>query len=185
MITFFKIYRIKYFILFVFAFSFIIPGNMPAQEPDYDNMPVINYSNPRDYEIADVTISGVEFLQPMVLISLSGFSVGDVITVPGDDITNVINKFWSQGLFSDVKITATKIEEGKIWLDIYLQERPRLTRLEINGINKSETEDLSEKMNLRNGSQVTKDILNNAERIIKDHFIEKGYSCREWCTCNA
>ena len=175
MITFFKIYRIKYFILFVFAFSFIIPGNMPAQEPDYDNMPVINYSNPRDYEIADVTISGVEFLQPMVLISLSGFSVGDVITVPGDDITNVINKFWSQGLFSDVKITATKIEEGKIWLDIYLQERPRLTRLEINGINKSETEDLSEKMNLRNGSQVTKDILNNAERIIKDHFIEKGF----------
>jgi outer membrane protein insertion porin family len=78
-------------------------------------------------------------------------------------------------LFSDVKITATKIEEGKLYLDIYLRERPRLTRLEITGINKSETEDLTEKISLRNGSQVTTDLLNNAERIIKEHFIEKGF----------
>jgi outer membrane protein insertion porin family len=175
MILFFNTNRIKRCIFFVLAISFIISGNLPAQEPDYDNMPVVNYSSPRDYEIAEITISGVEFLQPMVLISLSGLSVGDIITVPGDDITDVVNKFWTQGLFSDVKITATRIEEGKIYLDIYLRERPRLTRLEINGLNKSETTDLSEKINLRNGSQVTTDILNNAERIIKDHFIEKGY----------
>jgi outer membrane protein insertion porin family len=167
--------RIKCYILFVLATSFIISGNLPAQEPDFDNMPVINYSSPRDYEIADITISGVEFLQPMVLISLSGLRIGDIITVPGDDITDVVNKFWTQGLFADVKITATKIEEGKIYLDIYLRERPRLTRLEINGLNKSETTDLQEKINLRNGSQVTTDILNNAVRIIKDHFIEKGF----------
>jgi outer membrane protein insertion porin family len=175
MISLLNINRIKRFILFVTAFSFFISGNLPAQEPDYDNMPVINYSIPREYEIAEITISGVEFLQPMVLISLSGLSVGSTITVPGDDITDVINKFWTQGLFSDVKITATKIEEGKIYLDIYLRERPRLTRLEINGLNKSETTDLQEKINLRNGSQVTTDLLNNAVRIIKDHFIEKGF----------
>ncbi len=125
-------YKIKRALLIGLSLLLIIPGKMTAQEPDYDNMPVINYSNPRDYEIAEITISGVEFLEPMVLISLSGLSVGDIITVPGDDITSVVNKFWSQGLFSDVKITATKIEEGKIYLDIYLRERPRLTRLEIN-----------------------------------------------------
>jgi outer membrane protein insertion porin family len=150
-------------------------GDLSAQEPDYDNMPVINYANPREYEIADVTISGVEFLQPMVLISLSGLKVGDLITVPGDDITKVINKFWVQGLFSDVKITATKIEDGKIYLDIYLRERPRLTRFEMDGISKSEMEDLAKKINLRNGVQVTQDLLNNADRIIKEHFIEKGF----------
>jgi len=146
-----------------------------AQEFDYDTLPVIDYSNPREYEIAEVNIAGVEFLQPMVLVSLSGLRVGDRITVPGDDITKVIDKFWSQGLFSDVKITATKIESGKIYLEIYLQERPRLTGLEINGLKKGETDDLNEKLSLRSGSQVTTDILNNTERIIKEHFIEKGY----------
>jgi outer membrane protein insertion porin family len=172
---FFTTNRIKYFFLCILSLSVVIPGILSAQEPDYDNMPVINYSTPREYEIGEVTISGVEFLQPMVLISLSGLVVGDNITVPGDDITKVIDKFWSQGLFSDVKITATKIEEGKIYLDIYLRERPRLTRFEMDGVNKTEMEDLTEKINLRNGVQVTQDLLNNAERIIKDHFIEKGF----------
>lgn len=146
-----------------------------SQEFDYDTLTVYDYSNPREYEIAEITIAGVEFLQPMVLISLSGLRVGDRITVPGDDITRVMDKFWSQGLFADVKITATKIESGKISIEIYLQERPRLTRLEINGLKKTETQDLTEKLSLRNGSQVTTDILNNTERIIKDHFIEKGF----------
>lgn len=165
--------KIYYFLCFLVLIMF--SGDLSAQEPDYDNMPVINYANPREYEIADVTISGVEFLQPMVLISLSGLKVGDLITVPGDDITKVINKFWVQGLFSDVKITATKIEDGKIYLDIYLRERPRLTRFEMDGISKSEMEDLAKKINLRNGVQVTQDLLNNADRIIKEHFIEKGF----------
>ena len=31
---------------------------------DYDNLPVYDYANIREYEIADITVSGVEFLQP-------------------------------------------------------------------------------------------------------------------------
>lgn len=136
---------------------------------------VIDYTIPKEYEIADVTVAGVEFLQKEVLISLSGLRVGNKITVPSDDITDVITKFWSQGLFSDVQIAATKIESGKIWLEIYLKERPRMSGLQVNGIGKSETQDLLEKLSLRNGSQVTDDVLNNINRIIKEHFIEKGF----------
>lgn len=146
-----------------------------SQEPEFDQMKVVDYSVPREYEIADVTVSGVEFLQKEVLISLSGLRTGTKITVPGDDITDVVKKFWSQGLFADVKITATKIEDGKIWLDIYLKERPRMSGLVIDGINKSESQDIMDKLSLRNGSQVTDDVLNNIKRIIKDHFVEKGF----------
>ncbi len=160
---------------FIIIITFSAGNPLLAQEFNYDTLPVFDYSNPREYEIAEVTIAGVEFLQPMVLVSLSGLTVGDKITVPGDDITKVMDKFWSQGLFADVKITATKIEAGKIYLEIYLREQPRLTRLEINGLKKAETTDLTEKLSLRNGSQVTKDVLNNTERIIKDHFTEKGF----------
>ncbi len=146
-----------------------------GQEIDYGNIPVMDYSRSRIYEIAEITVSGVEFLQKEVLISLSGLYTGQLITIPGNDITNVVQKFWNQGLFADVKITATKIEGGKIWLDIYLKERPRLSRLTIHGLKKGETTDLTEKLNIKTGSQVTDDLLNNIRRIIRQHFVEKGF----------
>ncbi len=161
--------------LFIITLVLFLPFSIFAQEPD-TRLKVIDYSVPKAYEIADITVSGVEDVyQEEVLISLSGLKTGKTITVPGDDITDVIEKFWSQGLFEDVKITATKIESGKIWLDIYLQARPRLSGFLINGISKSETQDLLEKLNIRNGSQLTDDVLNNIQRIVKEHFIEKGF----------
>ena len=146
-----------------------------SQVTEGQNLKVLDYSLPKEYEIADVTISGVEFLQKEVLVSLSGLQKGRKISVPGEDITEVVKKFWSQGLFADVQITATKIEDGKIWLDIYLKERPRMSSLKLDGIGKSESQDLMEKLNIRNGSQVTDDVLNNIRRIVKDHYIEKGF----------
>ena len=146
-----------------------------GQETDLINIPVIDYSRPQKYVIADISVSGVEFLQKEVLLSISGFTIGQTITVPGNDITNVVEKFWTQGLFSDVKITATKIEAGLIWLDIYLKERPRMSRLTMHGLKKSESTDLTEKLNVRAGSQVTDDLLNNIRRIIRVHFIDKGF----------
>ncbi len=150
-------------------------GLLCSQDLDYDRLPVVDYSNPREYEIADITVTGVEFLQPQVLISISGLKVGKRITVPGDEITKAVDKFWDQGLFADVKISASKIEDGKIYLDIYLKEQPRLSRLVVNGLKKGETQDLMEKLNVRTGSQVTRDLINNTERLIKDHFIGKGF----------
>ncbi len=146
-----------------------------SQDIDMTNVPVMDYSSPNEYEIADVTITGIEFIQKEVLVSLSGLTVGDKITVPGDKITKVVKKFWSQGLFADVRIYATKIEDGKIWLNIYLKERPRLSAFVIHGVNKSESDDLKEKLSIRTGIQVTDDLLNNVRRVIKEHFVEKGY----------
>ena len=163
--------KISIYILLLFSFQTCLY----SQVEDYSSLQVMDYSNARDYEIADVTVSGVEFLQPQVLISISGLQVGDKITVPGERTTKVVQKFWDQGLFSDVKLTAVKIEKGKIWLDIYLKEQPRLSRLELEGLKKGESQDLIEKINLRNGSQITADVLNNTERIIKEHFIDKGF----------
>ncbi|MFC2112488.1 outer membrane protein assembly factor BamA [Bacteroidota bacterium] len=162
-------YLLIVFILFTGA------AQLFPQDLDYDNLPVMDYANPREYVIADISVSGIEFLQPQVLISISGLQVGDKIKVPGDEITHAIDKFWDQGLFADAKLSVRKIEDGKIWLDIYLKEQPRLSRLVVDGLKKGETQDLMEKLNVRTGSQVTKDLLNNTERLIKDHFIEKGF----------
>ena len=80
-------------------------------------LPVIVYDNhPKQYRIAGIKVTGATNYEDFVLIGFSGLSIGDEISIPGDQITNAIKRFWKQGLFSDVKILATKIEDGQAWL---------------------------------------------------------------------
>ncbi|MEN8203821.1 MAG: outer membrane protein assembly factor BamA [Bacteroidota bacterium] len=161
---------------FLFIVLLAIASGLAAQQGvSHDTLRVMDYENPKEYIIADVTVSGIEFIQKEVLISLSGLKTGNTITLPGDEVTDVLKKFWSQGLFADASITATQIRNDSVWLDIYLTEQSRMSRLQITGIGKSETQDVMEKINLRNGQQVTADIMDNTQRIIRDHFIEKGF----------
>ena len=135
----------------------------------------VSYVYPEEYTIAGITVSGVKFLEPNALIGISGLRIGQKVEIPGEVVTAAVKKLWDQGLFSDVKITVTGKEGENIWLDIYLQERPRLSSIKFEGIRKSEETDLLEKLSLPGGSQVTAHLLNRAERTIKDHYIEKGF----------
>ncbi len=163
----------KYITLLLFLIVTIVPGAF-SQVSDSTNFSIY-YSSPRKYEIAGIKVSGIKYLDKTVLVQLSGLKVGDEIDVPGDKITTAIKKLWNQGLFSDVKIAATKVVKDKIWLDIYLQERPRLADVNYMGVSKSERDDITEKVLLLKGSQITDNMVNNAERTIKDIFLEKGF----------
>jgi outer membrane protein insertion porin family len=161
--------------LFFFIFA-LISSFLHAQEnTDSSQFKIMDYSRSREYVISDIKVTGVKYLQPQHLVSISGLSKGMKIQIPGPEITNAINKYWRHGLFADVKILVTKIEDGAVDLEIRLEEQPRLNQLEISGINKSERDDIEEKINLKRGMQITQDLINNSVIIIKRHFWEKGY----------
>lgn len=163
----------KPLIFFLLLFVLVLPKAF-AQVSDSTHFSIY-YSSPKKYTIADVQISGIRYLDKTVLVQLSGLKVGDMVTVPGEEITSAIRKLWQQGLFSDVEITASKIVDDKIWLDIYLQERPRLSDVNFSGVSKSEKDDITEKVLLLKGSQITDHQINSAERTIKNIFLEKGF----------
>jgi outer membrane protein insertion porin family len=140
-----------------------------------DDLSVIDYSSPKEYIIGGVTVSGVQFLDHNVLIMLSGLQVADRIEVPGDKIRKAIEKLWNQGLFEDVRISATGFSDDIIYLDIYLQERPRLAKFSFKGIRKSEADDLREKIKLVKGDVVTDNVVIRTTNIIKKHYHGKGY----------
>jgi len=163
----------KLLISLIFITIVFIPAAI-GQVTDDTNFSIY-YSSPKKYTIAEIEISGIRYLDQTVLVQLSGLSVGQIIEVPGEAITNAIKRLWQQGLFSDVKITASKIEGDDIWLEIYLQERPRLSDVNFYGISKSEQDDITEKVLLLKGSQITDNQVNNAERTIKNIFLAKGF----------
>lgn len=144
-----------------------------AQNPD--STTVVDYSNPKDYIVDSVTISGVNFLDKGTLASMSGFEKGSKITLPSDEVTQIVKKYWQHGLFEDVKVSTTMLPDNKVILNIYLKERPRIFNITIDGISKSDKDDIKEKIDLRIGSQITENILNNTVSIIKKFYLEKGY----------
>jgi outer membrane protein insertion porin family len=149
----------------IFSFSAV------AQEKEK----IIDFTSSDDYIIGGLTVSGVKFLDTNALIGFSGLRVGQEVSIPGEEVTTAVQKLWQQGLFSDVRVSVTKIVADSVFLDIKLQERPRISSINFNGLKSSETEDIISKINLPIGSQVTAYLLNNAKNIIRDHFVEKGY----------
>ena len=139
-------------------------------------VPEIEYGMTRKtYEIAGIEVEGADSYEDFVLIGFSGLAVGDKIEVPGDQITKAIKRFWKQGLFSDVKIKAKKIEGSKIWLIIELKQRPRISEVRYEGLKKSEKEDVEVKAGIRQGSQMTPNVEDHAKTVIKKYLAEKGY----------
>lgn len=156
-------------LFFLLLISFI---GVNAQE----GVPEISYSgSPKEYIIAEINVTGDLNNDPAILANLSGLRVGQTISVPGEDISDAIKKYWEYGLFSDVKISVDKIEGKNIWLNIYLQERPRLSEINFSGLKKSEIEDISTKISMMKGSQVTPYLIDRAKRYIKQHFVDKGF----------
>ncbi|MCU0352462.1 MAG: outer membrane protein assembly factor BamA, partial [Cytophagales bacterium] len=147
------------------------PSGSSTSQTDID----INYNRPKEYEIAEITVSGVQFLDPNSMISVSGLRVGDRITVPGDDISTAIRKIWALSLVGDVDIEATRIEGDKIWLNIKMTERARLARFSFKGIRKGESDALTDKIKLIKGKIVTDALVKNTQLAVRKYFVDKGF----------
>jgi outer membrane protein insertion porin family len=138
------------------------------------NILELNYAKPQKFRVAEIKAVGLSTLDEVAIISLSGLKVDDRIEVPGDAISNALKKLWGQGIIGDVKILVTKIEGEDIYLLLDLTERPRFSRVEFEGINKTQEGELRDKVNIR-GRVVRDDVLNTAKRNIEKYYLDKGF----------
>ena len=144
-----------------------------AQE--LEDKPTVVYGQTRRMPIGGISVEGVQNYEDYLLIGISGLSVGDVIEFPGEDISQAIKRYWKHGLFSTVKIEADKIQNDSIYLKIVLSLRPRVSQVNINGVKKSEKEDLESKMGIIKGNQITPNIVDRAKIVAKKYFDDKGF----------
>jgi outer membrane protein insertion porin family len=142
--------------------------------------PDISYAGtPRHCEIGGLRTTGVEGYEDYVLTGLSGLSVGQMIDVPGTEITEAVKRYWKHGLFSKVSITADSIVGNKVYLCINLATRPRVSTINYYGLKKSEREDMEAKLGIMKGSQITPNMIDRAKILAKKYFDDKGYNNAE------
>nr|WP_230580816.1 POTRA domain-containing protein [Xylanibacter ruminicola] len=164
-------------ILPVYLLTFL-PFTASAQDKIVN--PDISYAGtPRTCEIGGIAVEGVEGYEDYVLAGLSGLSVGQEIEVPGSQITEAVKRYWRNGLFSKVQITADSIVGNKIYLCIHLGMRPRIKTINYNGIKKAEREDMEAKLGMVKGMSLTRNIIDRAKILAKKYFDDKGYKNAE------
>ena len=160
----------------IFILLFGVMASMQIQAQDKIVHPDISYAGtPRTLTIGGINVSGVEGYEDYVLTGISGLSVGEEITVPGDEITNAVKRYWKHGLFSKVAIAADSIVGEKLYLHIYLAVRPRISNINYIGLKKSEREDMEQKLGMVKGTQVTPNMLDRAKILAKKYFDDKGF----------
>ncbi|MBI1267188.1 MAG: outer membrane protein assembly factor BamA [Cryomorphaceae bacterium] len=135
----------------------------------------IDYSNPREYRIAGITVTGAAFTDVQAVKLFSGLQVGDRINIPGDEITKAVKTLWDQQLFADIAIYAAETRGEDIYLVIDVEEMPRLSKYSFTGIKRSERENLKEKISLMRGKIVNENLLANTKAKILDYYIDKGH----------
>lgn len=148
---------------------------------DKMDLPPISYENPRMYEIADIKITGVTnpMYEDYTILGFAQLAIGDKVEIPGIEITNGVKRLWKMGLFSHIEISQTKIEDNKIWLEIKLKERPRISDIVYSGMKKGEQKDIESKIGMVKNLQITPNQMDRAHIIIKKYFEEKGFNSAE------
>lgn len=161
----------------VLIIALVLGSSIMSQAQDKIVHPDINYAGtPRTLVIGGINVSGVEGYEDYMLSGISGLTVGQTITVPGNEVTNAVKRYWKHGLFSNVSIGADSIVGNKIYLNIYLQTLPRVSEINYIGLKKSEREDMEAKLGLLKGGQVTPNILSRAKFLAKKYFDDKGFN---------
>ena len=152
---------------------------MRAQEEIIVN-PDISYSGiPKSLTIGGISVSEISGYEDFVLIGVSGLAVGQEISLPGNEVTEAVKRYWRHGLFSKVAISADSIVGDKVYLYIDLDVRPRVSTINYIGLKKSERDDMDAKLGIMKGGQVTPNIIDRAKILAKKYFDDKGYKNAE------
>lgn len=164
----------KLFLSLVFVFT-AIQTQTYAQFNLGQTQEKIDYTKPKEYTVGGITIAGNNGLDENSILLLLGVEIGDKIKVPGDETRKIVKKFWEQDLFSDVQLYATKIEGDLIFLELYLDELPKLSKFAFVGLSRGEVENLKEKLNFYRGKVINRNLYNEAKRKVAQYYIDKGF----------
>jgi len=155
---------------FFILLSFLLSVNVLfAQENKLD------FSVPQKYIIAGINVTGNDVIDKAIVIAYSGLSVGSEIYIPGDKAAITIRNLWKQKLFNDVAIIADSVSGERIYLTIAVKTSARLSRLVFEGISKSESEKIKEKLPIVKGEIVNNQLIQTIKNEVRDFYVQKGY----------
>jgi len=129
----------------------------------------------RTYVVDSIKVSGLKSFNAQTVISYSGLRKGQKISVPGEQVSEIINKLWGLELFSDINFYVTKVNGEKIDLEIEIEELPTLTDVKVNGLKKGKIETIIKDTELTAGKKLSESFLTNTKNYIENKYKKDGF----------
>lgn len=134
-----------------------------------------SYEDGKSYILGGLDVTGLQSYNEQTVKTYTGLRVGQPITLPGEQISEVIKKLWGLELFSEIDIFITNIEENTVFLELNIIERPTLTNVKFYGVKKGKVESLIKDTDLKKGKKITESLISNSKNYITNKYKKQGY----------
>ena len=135
----------------------------------------IPFDEGKTYILANIDVTGKVTFNKQNVILYSGLEKGQKITVPGEQISNAIKKLGEVELFSEIDFYINKIEGDSIYLELNLNELPKLREVKITGVKKSKKEGLIKDNSLTVGKIVNENLITTTKNYIENKYRKDGF----------
>ncbi|WP_417358162.1 outer membrane protein assembly factor BamA [Flavobacterium sp.] len=130
---------------------------------------------PGQYVIADIKVNGDITYNEQTVVTFTRLEKGQRINVPGEEISNAIRKLASLKLFEDINFYATKVVGDSIYLELDVNELPKLSEVRMQGLKKSKIEGLIKDTELTKGKIVNENLVTTTKNYIENKYKKDGY----------
>ncbi len=134
-----------------------------------------NFENGKTYILADIEVTGKVNYNPQTIITFAGLEKGQNIIVPGEEISNAIKKLWKLGYFNDINVYVNKIQNDSIYLELNINELPKLADVKITGVKKGKKEELIKDNDLKKGKVVNENLITTTKNYIQNKYKKNGF----------
>jgi len=154
----------------LFGILLLATGNKAAAQDDGPRL-----DTGKQYILADVIVTGKITYNEQTVITFTGLEKGQAIQIPGEEISTAIKKLWKLGLFSDINFFESKIQNDSVWLELNINELPKLSEAKIQGVKKGKRESLIKDTQLTKGKIVNENLLTTTKNYIENKYKKDGY----------
>jgi len=135
----------------------------------------LSFENGKKYILGGLEVTGLQSYNEQTVKTYTGLRVGQPITIPGDDISSIINKLWGLELFRDIKFYVTDIQDDKVFLELNIIERATLSDIKINGVKPRKVDAILDDTDLKKGKKITESLIANTKNYLENKYKKEGY----------
>ncbi len=160
-------FKIKIISGLFIAFLFLTSNFCYSQESDFIKG---NF-----YVLDEINVSGLKTFNKQTVVTYTGLSKGQSIRIPGEEISQVINKLWKLELFSDINFYVTKIAGDQASIEINVTELPSLSDYKIRGLRKAKAETIETDIEIKKGQKITENFIETTKNYIVSKYRKNGF----------
>lgn len=139
--------------------------------------PVVAQPGQQTYEILGVTVEGVENeADEAYYISVADLRPGKRVALPYDEAFGIaVRNLYRLAQASDAEIRVDRVTGTGVFLTIEVEQQPRLGEVNLEGLGRSDRDDITDRLPLVRGRRVRAGDIEQSRLVVQEYLREKGY----------